>query len=140
MRGLIYVCVGILFGFGLSLSGMIDPAVVKSFLNVAGESWNPSLLFVLIPAVVAYGALYWFVRRRHRTLKGGTFEPPSQRPIDRRLLLGSLVFGVGWGLAGVCPGPALVHLAQLDINFALFLGTMLLGFEFQRRMSERRSS
>jgi len=135
MKTLIYLVSGVIFGVGLSLSGMIDPVKVKDFLSVGTPDWNPALLFVLGSAVLVYLMAFFYLRRRRKTLSGSPFKHPAPRPVDRKLVLGSIVFGTGWGIAGICPGPALVNVAFLDLNIAVFILTMFTGFEIQRRFS-----
>ena len=132
MKTFIYLLSGILFGIGLSLSGMIDPLKVQQFLSVGFADWSPALIFVLGSAAPVYLISFLYLRRRQRTLNGAEFKLPAVRPIDRRLVLGAVIFGVGWGIAGICPGPALVHVAFLDANFAIFIATMIAGFEIHR--------
>jgi uncharacterized membrane protein YedE/YeeE len=117
---------GLVFGVGLILSGMTDPGKVKGFLDVAGN-WDPSLAFVMGGAIL--GAYFAFRRpgRRGRTFLGGALHLPNRRDIDLRLLGGSIVFGVGWGLAGFCPGPALVSFASGVDQAAVFVAAMLGG-------------
>jgi len=100
---------GLLFGLGLILSGMIDPARVLAFLDVAG-AWNPSLAFVMGGAVLVAAAGFAVAKRRAAPLCAAAFSQPPRSGIDRRLFAGSVLFGLGWGLAGFCPGPALVGL------------------------------
>lgn len=135
MTILIYLFSGALFGLGLSISGMIDPLKVKSFLNMGSADWSPALIFVLGSAVPVYFILFQFLRRRGKTLNGARFAQPAPRPVDKKLVAGSMIFGIGWGIAGICPGPALVHMAFLDMNFAAFLLALFAGFELQRRLS-----
>ncbi|WP_312362243.1 YeeE/YedE family protein [Ensifer sp.] len=124
---------GILFGVGLSLSGMLDPAPVRGFLDIAGD-WNPSLAFVLggAVAVSALGALT--VRRMRRPLFDDSFHLPENRVIDGRLVIGSATFGVGWGLVGLCPGPALASLSLGLPATALFVVAMLAGMVLHDRL------
>lgn len=135
MKSLVYLFSGALFGLGLSLSGMIDPLKVKSFLAVGTTGWSPALIFVLGSAVPIYFVSFIFLRRREKTLNGSRFAHPTVRPIDKKLIIGSALFGIGWGVAGICPGPAFVHVAFLDMNFAVFIFAMIAGFELQRRRS-----
>lgn len=101
---------GLVFGIGLILSGMIDPAKVQNFLDIAG-AWDPSLAFVMAGAIGVAAPGFWLVRKRAAPLADKQFHvPPADAPLDRRLLLGAAVFGIGWGLAGFCPGPALASL------------------------------
>lgn len=117
---------GLVFGLGLILSGMSNPAKVLGFLDLAGR-WDPSLALVMAGAV-AVGALgFAWARKRSASLFGEPMRLPTATRIDRRLLLGSLTFGVGWGLAGYCPGPALASLLQGDIEPWLFVLAMLAG-------------
>jgi uncharacterized protein len=135
MKNLVYLFSGAVFGLGLSLSGMIDPTKVKSFLAIGTMEWNPALIFVLGSAVPIYFVSFMFLRFREKTLNGIRFEHPSVRPIDKKLILGSAIFGIGWGIAGICPGPALVHISFLDMNFTFFILAMIAGFELQRKIS-----
>lgn len=115
---------GAMFGVGLTVSGMTDPAKILGFLDVAGD-WDPSLAFVMLGALAAYGSLRLLVLRRREPLRGGSFTHcPSfgEERIDRRLLTGAAIFGIGWGLAGLCPGPALTNLgAGRPMVFAFVL-------------------
>jgi uncharacterized membrane protein YedE/YeeE len=131
----VYLFSGIIFALGLSLSGMIDPLKVKAFLSVGFSDWNPALLFVLGSAVPVYLLAFLFLRQRKKTWSGTRFTQPRPRPIDSKLLAGSVIFGLGWGIAGICPGPALVHIGFIDMSFAGFIGAMFVGFEVHRRMS-----
>ena len=117
---------GLLFGVGLILSGMTDPGKVIGFLDVFG-SWDPSLAFVMGGAVLVGFFAFMLAQRRTRAFLGGAMELPQRRDIDNRLVGGSLVFGIGWGLAGFCPGPALVSLASGVEQAALFVAGMLGG-------------
>jgi uncharacterized membrane protein YedE/YeeE len=135
MKSLVYIASGVIFGLGLSLSGMIDPLKVKSFLAVGTAGWNPALIFVLGSAVPVYFVSFMFLRRREKALNGTRFGHPAVRPIDKKLILGSAIFGIGWGIAGICPGPALVHISFLEMNFVIFIFAMVAGFELQRRVS-----
>jgi uncharacterized protein len=100
-----------LFGAGLVVSGMSQPANVIGFLDFFG-AWNPSLLFVMIGAIGVHMPLYWLLRRSSRVLEKATLPVPPNKRIDGRLVLGASLFGIGWGLAGYCPGPAIVSLSS----------------------------
>ena len=118
--------VGLLFGIGLILSGMTDPGKVQGFLDLAG-AWDPSLALVMGGGVlVGFGAFALAGRRTHAFL-GGAMQLPTRRDIDRRLVAGALVFGIGWGLAGLCPGPALVSLGGGHWQALVFTLAMLAG-------------
>ena len=130
MTGLARIFVGLIagamFGFGLSLSGMLDPARVRGFLDVAGH-FDPSLAFVLAGAVAVSGVGYLISRVLRRPLLGGDFQLSARKAIDRPLILGAAIFGVGWGASGLCPGPAIASLALGLVPTFVFAGTMLVG-------------
>ena len=118
---------GLLFGFGLLLAGMANPAKVLAFLDLAGN-WDPSLMLVMGGAIAVAAPAFAWAKRRQRTLLGARLELPQARQIDRRLLLGAALFGAGWGIAGICPGPALVLLSQgkaIIFALAMFAGMAL---------------
>ncbi len=122
---------GLVFGFGLSVSGMVDPSRVRAFLDVTGD-WNASLAFVLAGAV-AVSALGQAVAQRMRApLFDTRFAWPRIWPIDRRLVTGSAIFGVGWGLSGLCPGPAIASLALGLLPTAVFTAAMVAGMLLHR--------
>jgi len=133
MRSALALLAGLLFGLGLILGGMTQPAVVLGFLDVAGV-WNPQLLFVMAGAVATTAIGYRLLNRRRQPLFEKAFHAPSERRIDLRLLGGAAVFGIGWGLAGYCPGPALVSLAGLWPPTWLFVATMVLGWWLGARL------
>ena len=125
---------GALFGAGLLLAGMTDPRKVLGFLDVTGAwgAWDPSLAFVMIGAIGVHALAYIAVRRDARPLLSPRYHLPPTTPIDRQLLAGAAVFGIGWGLAGYCPGPALVAGATGGLTALVFLGAMLLGMVAER--------
>lgn len=118
--------VALLFGAGLAVSRMIDPVVVLGFLDIAGD-WNPTLFFVFAGAVVAAAPGFAYARRRAKPVLREEFHIPTRRDPDARLIGGAIVFGAGWGLAGICPGPALAGLSTGMWQFAVFVGAMLAG-------------
>jgi len=126
---------GLVFGFGLLVSGMANPAKVLGFLDLGGR-WDPSLAFVMAGAI-AVGLLGFAVaRRRTSTVLGAPMKLPTASQIDRRLVGGSLLFGIGWGLAGICPGPGLVVLGMGEAKALVFVVAMLAGmglFEWLER-------
>lgn len=125
------VLAGLLFGLGLAISGMMDPARVIGFLDVAGR-WNPSLAFVLAGAVLVSAFGYAVVRRLSYPLFAPKFEIPRRKDIDLKLVGGAALFGIGWGLSGFCPGPALASLTLgLPASLA-FVAAMLLGMALTR--------
>jgi uncharacterized protein len=127
--------VGLLFGIGLILSGMTDPGKVIGFLDLFG-AWDPSLALVMGGAILVGAVAFALAKRRTTTFLGGALRLPSSDAIDRPLVLGSLLFGAGWGLAGFCPGPALVSLGAGQPKAAVFVLAMLAGmlvFEVAQR-------
>ena len=118
--------VGLLFGIGLILSGMTDPRKVLAFLDLAG-AWDPSLAFVMVGAIIAAFAGFRLDAHRRTSLSGEPFHLPIAGAVDARLILGSHIFGVGWGLVGLCPGPAIADLGFLDGRAALFVASMTIG-------------
>jgi uncharacterized membrane protein YedE/YeeE len=127
---------GLLFGIGLLISGMSDPSRVLGFLDLAGK-WNPSLAFVMGGAVLVGLFAFGVARRRIVTFLGGAMHLPTTRAIDRRLVLGNLAFGVGWGMAGFCPGPALVSLAAGQQKALVFTLAMLAGMVLYELLDRR---
>ena len=118
--------IGLLFGWGLLISGMTNPGKVLGFLDLAG-AWDPSLAFVMGGAVLVGLLGFTVAKKRTRSFLGSAMHLPTARDIDRRLVLGSLTFGAGWGLAGFCPGPALVAMGAGIPEAALFVVSMIVG-------------
>ena len=142
MKRLLEFCIGLSFGLGLLLSGMTDPGKVLGFLDLAGN-WDPSLLFVMGGAVGVGLVGFGWARRRSLNLLGGPMCLPQSRAIDKPLVLGSLLFGAGWGLAGICPGPGLVSAASGQPKALAFLLTMVAGmllFEFAQSRTRARTA
>ena len=133
LRFLAALVSGGVFGFGLSLSGMLDPARVKGFLDVTGD-WDPSLAFVLAGAIAVAMLGTWLSRRMKRPVFDRAFHMPSKSRIDRRLVLGSALFGIGWGMAGFCPGPALASLTLGLGPSVLFVAAMVVGMTVHDRL------
>ena len=130
---------GLVFGLGLILSGMANPAKVLGFLDLAG-AWDPSLLLVMAGAIAIGIVAFALARQRTASYLGLSMNLPGARQIDRRLIVGSLLFGVGWGIAGFCPGPGLVALGMGEIKALVFTVAMLVGmglFEFLERVRRR---
>jgi uncharacterized membrane protein YedE/YeeE len=133
---------GLVFGIGLIVSGMSDPGKVKGFLDLAG-AWDPSLAFVMGGAILVGFFAFRFAKTRAQSFLGDAMLVPTKRDIDSRLVLGSLVFGVGWGLAGFCPGPALVSLGSGQGKALWFVLAMLggmLAFEAAERYFSKPAS
>lgn len=140
MSLLISLLAGLLFGFGLIMSGMGNPDKVLSFLDLAGN-WDPSLALVMIGAIAVGLVAFRLARRQTRSLLGFPLQIPTKRTIDWRLLCGSALFGIGWGLAGLCPGPALVLVGAGVARAFVFVAAMLAGMAlftgFDRWLSRR---
>ena len=117
---------GLVFGLGLIVSGMANPAKVLGFLDLAGR-WDPSLAFVMAGAIAVGAIAFALARNRTASLLDAPMKLPSEQRIDRRLLAGALVFGVGWGIAGFCPGPALVAIGMGSTKAVVFVVAMLAG-------------
>jgi hypothetical protein len=118
--------VGLLFGLGLVVSGMANPAKVLAFLDVTGR-WDPSLALVMGAAVAVSALGYRVARRRGRPVLAARLDVPTRRDLDPRLLAGAAIFGVGWGLAGLCPGPALILLTVVPARAVTFAAAMVAG-------------
>ncbi|WP_440466439.1 DUF6691 family protein [Pseudomonas sp. YH-1] len=135
-KNLIALVCGLAFGLGLLLSGMSDPAKVLGFLDVTGL-WSPTLALVMIGALSTATPAYLLARRRNRSLLDTVLQLPTTSGLDRRLLAGSALFGIGWGMVGICPGPALVLLGSGSQQGMLFLLAMLGGMWLFQRWSLR---
>lgn len=129
---------GVLFGFGLALSGMLDPARVQGFLDIFGN-WDPSLAFVLGGALLVAIPGVMLQRRMARPVLDQSFHLPENTEIDRRLITGSAIFGAGWGLAGFCPGPVVSALSMGLPQVWLFVAMMVLGMIFHDRIMTKSS-
>ncbi|OHC24584.1 MAG: hypothetical protein A3J25_19230 [Pseudomonadales bacterium RIFCSPLOWO2_02_FULL_63_210] len=138
MRKLTALLAGLLFGIGLLLAGMANPTKVLGFLDLAG-AWDPSLALVMVGAIaVAAGPLAW-AKGRAQSLLGAPMQIPAKRELDPRLIGGSLVFGIGWGIAGICPGPALAILLSGHWQVSVFVLAMLAGMLLFTALERRRS-
>ena len=134
---LIALGTGLFFGWGLSLSGMTDPLTVQAFLDVAG-AWNPARAFVMGGAVlVSLVGFQWLIKKRQAPVCDAVFHLPQNKAIDRRLLGGAALFGIGWGLAGFCPGPALSALTTGLTPVLLFIVAMIAGMLLHDRVLAR---
>jgi uncharacterized membrane protein YedE/YeeE len=132
---------GLLFGLGIVVSGMVDPAKVLAFLDVAGN-WDPSLAFVMGGAIPIAAAGFFVSRGMARPIGSRRFSEPAKLGIDARLILGSILFGAGWGLAGYCPAPALVASVHGQFGTLIFVAAMLAGmavYELPAKLSPRSS-
>jgi len=118
--------VGFIFALGLGISGMTQPEKVVGFLDLFGE-WDPSLLFVMIGAILVHFISYRWIRSRVSPLFVGNWHVPTKKEITPSLLIGAFLFGVGWGIGGYCPGPALTSLASFELRPFVFVASMILG-------------
>jgi uncharacterized protein len=133
MRNVIALLCGLLFGVGLAVSGMTDTAKVLGFLDVSGH-WVPDLAFVMGGAVCVTLLAFPLVLRRAKPLLSASFSLPANKSVDGRLLGGAALFGIGWGIYGYCPGPALGALLYLDYKTAVFVTAMLVGMALANRV------
>lgn len=133
-----FLC-GLIFGLGLLLAGMANPAKVLAFLDLAGP-WDPSLALVMGGAVAVMTVGFVLARGRQHAWNGDPLSIPTRRDLDKRLILGALGFGVGWGLAGFCPGPALVALGTGSAKGIVFVAAMLSGMVIFERLEQRKSA
>jgi uncharacterized membrane protein YedE/YeeE len=127
MNKLISLIAGIIFGIGLVVSEMVNPAKVLAFLDLFGN-WDPSLAFVMIGALVVSSPLFHLIKNKKKPLLAEKFNYSNNKEINNKLIIGSALFGAGWGLGGLCPGPAISSLALLNINSIIFVFAMFIGF------------
>lgn len=117
---------GLIFGIGLLISGMANPAKVLAFLDIFGK-WDPSLAFVMVGAIIVGFFAFYYAKHRRKAFCGAEMKLPQSRQIDKKLIIGSLIFGIGWGLVGFCPGPAIVALGAGKLEALYFVIAMLIG-------------
>ena len=127
MSKLVSLFCGIIFGIGLVISQMINPAKVLGFLNLFGE-WDPSLAFVMIGALIIFSPLFHLFKNKEKPIFSSSFSISNKKEIDKKLIFGSILFGAGWGLVGLCPGPAITSIALLNASSAIFVVSMFIGF------------
>ena len=127
MSKLVSLFCGIIFGIGLVISQMINPAKVLGFLNLFGE-WDPSLAFVMIGALIISSPLFHLFKNKEKPIFSSSFSISNKKEIDKKLIFGSILFGAGWGLVGLCPGPAITSIALLNTSSAIFVVSMFIGF------------
>ena len=131
---------GLVFGLGLVVSGMANPVKVLGFLDLAG-AWDPSLAFVMAGAIAVAALAFALAKKRTVSFLGAAIKlPGSSRDIDRRLVIGSVLFGIGWGVAGFCPGPGLVALGMGEIKALVFVAAMLLGMGLFELIERRKQA
>jgi len=129
MKHLMALLSGTLFGFGLMYSDMTDPNKVINFLNIFGE-WDPSLALVMASALFVYGGIYWtFLHKRDQSVFGDVIKKPNTSLCTPQLFIGAAIFGVGWGMTGICPGPAIANVAGGDVKIYVFIAVMLIGMK-----------
>lgn len=133
MKTLMGYIAGLLFGLGVAVSGMTDPARVLGFLDLFG-AWDPTLLWVLGGAVITNFIGYRWVLRRKHPVFAGSFQLPGRHDLDARLIGGAALFGIGWGLSGYCPGPAIASVSGVSVPLAAMLAAMVLGWVVARRV------
>lgn len=136
MRIALHAAIGLIFGLGLVISGMVDPAKVQNFLDIFG-TWDPSLAFVMAAAVLVTFIGYRLAWHRPRPALDDRFHLPENSAIDRRLVIGAAIFGIGWGLGGYCPGPAFTGLGLLAPGTIVFVPAMLVGMWIARQAGLR---
>ena len=139
MKNLVTLVSGLLFGFGLLLSGMANPAKVQNFLDLFG-TWDPSLAFVMGGAIAVTMPGFWLVTRRSKALFNTVFHLPTRTDFDMRLIAGSAIFGIGWGLGGFCPGPAVTALPLAAEGTLIFVATMLTGMAASKYLLNRQDN
>jgi uncharacterized membrane protein YedE/YeeE len=126
MKSLIAFIVGLVFALGLGISGMTQTHVVRGFLDIFGD-WNYSLVGVMGGAIVVHSILFYFIKKKGSPLLDTKFHLPTRKDIDWRLVTGAAIFGLGWGWAGICPGPGIVAMTSGNSNFIIFIASMLVG-------------
>ncbi len=135
MIRLISLLSGIIFGLGLTISGMVNPQKVLGFLNIF-DAWDPSLIFVMVGAIIIFAPLHFIFKKKSRPILAKNFISIENKNIDKKLLIGSSLFGVGWGLAGLCPGPAIASISFLNPSSLIFVLFMFVGFFIANRIEK----
>ena len=135
MIRLISLISGIIFGIGLTISGMVNPQKVLGFLNIF-DQWDPSLIFVMIGAIIIFAPLHFIFKRKSKPIFAKNFIKIEKKVVDKQLIFGSGLFGAGWGLAGLCPGPAISSISFLNLNSMIFVLFMFVGFFIANRIQQ----
>lgn len=135
MIRLISLLSGTIFGLGLTISGMVNPQKVLGFLNIF-DAWDPSLIFVMVGAIIIFAPLHFIFKKKSRPILAKNFISIENKNIDKKLLIGSGLFGVGWGLAGLCPGPAIASISFLNPSSLIFVLFMFVGFFIANRIEK----
>ncbi len=136
MKIFIAFIVGLIFAIGLGISGMTQTQIVRGFLDIFGE-WNYNLIGVMAGAILVHSLLYYFIRKKSTPFLESKFHIPTRKDLDWRLILGAAIFGLGWGWAGICPGPGLVALTSGNINFVIFIISMLVGMGIFKLLEDK---
>jgi len=142
MQIMIAFVIGLIFGLGLILSGMTNPAKIIGFLDIFGD-WDPALALVMIGALIVSATSFQLIKKNKKTYFGQQLNLPANNKIDHKLIIGSLIFGIGWGLAGYCPGPALVSVMHGGYQPVVFVLSMLAGmgiFEIFNKIGSKEST
>jgi hypothetical protein len=126
MKILVSFVVGLLFALGLGISGMTNTTIVRGFLDILGD-WNLTLIGVMVSAILIHSLVYYFIKKRKSPLLDTQFYLPTKKNIDGKLILGAMIFGIGWGWAGICPGPSIVSLVSGQIEVFIFVASMIVG-------------
>lgn len=137
MIGVVAILSGFLFALGLGLSGMVQPQIVRGFLDFLGD-WDWRLMGVMIGAIGIHAVTYRFILRRSTPIFESKFQLPSKNDLDFRLIAGSILFGLGWGWAGICPGPGIVALASGEKNILIFVVSMMIGIKLFKLLDAKR--
>ncbi len=139
MKGFIAFIVGLLFAIGLGYSGMTQTHIVKGFLDISGQ-WMPNLIGVMVGAILVHAIVFQIIKKKSSPLLDTKFYWPVSKKIDKKLLLGAAIFGLGWGWAGICPGPGIVSLASFKPEFLIFIVCMLAGMLMFQWFEKRKPS
>lgn len=140
MKNMIAFVVGVIFAIGLGISGMLNPGKVKAFLDISGGKWDPSLMFVMVGAIGLNIVSFRFILKRECSLLGEKFAVPGNKNVDGKLILGAILFGVGWGMAGICPGPAIANLASGKTSVLIFFASMVAGALLFKFLHQRKAN
>lgn len=135
MQNFIALLCGLVFGIGLTIGQMVDPNKVLNFLDVAG-SWDPSLALVMAAGLVSYFIGYQLlVKKSKQPLLANNYDIPKATNVDKKLVIGAIIFGIGWGIAGICPGPAIANLSAMNNKILVFIAMMVLGIIMAKKLN-----
>lgn len=136
MKIFIAFIVGLIFALGLGISGMTEVQVVRGFLDVTGD-WNYSLVGVMAGAIFVHSILFYFIKKRSSPLLDSKFHLPTRKDLDWKLITGASIFGLGWGWAGICPGPGIVAVTSGNINIIIFIVSLLVGMGIFKLLEDK---